>query len=78
MLSQASHSLKLFRNGVLTKVLEYKSKIIVSGAYDSEEGLFMAPLYFLCAAITAASMASAQIVAALHVCQVLLSKALNY
>ena len=65
-----SISLKLFRNGVMTKILEYKNKMIVSGAYDSEEGLFMAPLYFLCAAITAASMATAQIVAALHVCQV--------
>ena len=47
----------------------------LSGAYDGEEGLFMAPLYFLCAAITAASMATAQIVAALHVCQVSFSKA---
>ena len=47
----------------------------LSGAYDGEEGLFMAPLYFICAAITAASMATAQIVAALHVCQVSFSKA---
>ena len=42
-----SISLKLFRNGVMTKILEYKNKMIVSGAYDSEEGLFMAPLFDL-------------------------------
>ena len=55
--------------------VRHRNNYQLSGAYDGEEGLFMAPLYFICAAITAASMATAQIVAALHVCQVSFSKA---